>query len=440
MSVRAAAGRGARRGRLRAVAAVSATAMLLVACGNGDDNGADDDGDDNGEVALDEVEADVGVDVDEQVLRIATLDDLSGPAAAIGTPYAIGKDILVEQVNAGELDVLPEGWTIELEQRDVQYNPQEAVQAFNELSDDVLFFATVMGTPTTLPLVPISEQAGGVTIFPASLSSELAVNEYTPPIGAPYMVEAHHAVQHALDDDPDAQLGIVHQLDDYGEDGLNGFRDAAEYHDAEIVAEEGVAPGETDVTATISALQSAGATHVLLSVLPSTSGPVLGTAAQLGYEPIWYGNTPAWIDRFFDPETLPPPVYQNFRWVTGLAMWGDEELDGMEGFLDAYESYGADEHPPDFYILASYSQGKLALEAFSRALEQGDVTRDGYHEALRTIEGYDAEGLFPEAIDLETFPYATLTDTRVLSPGEDLESWEVLEDYRTPDSWEGIDE
>jgi hypothetical protein len=66
------------------------------------------------------------------------------------------------------------------------------------------------------------------------------------------------------------------------------------------------------------------------------------------------------------------------------------------------------------------------------------VTRDGYHEALRTIEGYDAGGLFPENIDLDEVPYATTTDTRVLAPGEDLESWEELRGFSTPDSWEGL--
>jgi ABC-type branched-subunit amino acid transport system substrate-binding protein len=413
---------------------VGVLALVLAACGNGDDEGAVDDG----EIDPDQVETDVGVDLDEQVLTIATLDDLSGPAAAVGVPYALGKDILVEQVNAGELDILPEGWTVELIQRDIAYNPQESVQAFNEVEDEVLTIVTVMGTPTTLPLVPLTEQSG-MTIFPASLSSELAVNEFTPPIGAPYSVEAHHAVEHALEEDAEAQFGIVYQLDDYGEDGLQGMRDATEHHDADLVAEEGVAPGETDVTAAISALQSAGATHVMLSVLPSTSGPVLGTAAQLGFEPVWYGNTAAWIDAFFDPETLPPPVYQNFRWVTGLPLWG-EDLPGMEAFIDAYESYGADSYNPDFYILASYAQGKLALEAFARALEQGDVTREGYHEALRTIEGYDADGLFPSPIDLDTFPYETVTDTRVLAPGESLDEWEVLADFATPESWEGLQE
>jgi hypothetical protein len=110
----------------------------------------------------------------------------------------------------------------------------------------------------------------------------------------------------------------------------------------------------------------------------------------------------------------------------------------MDNFLAAYEEYGSDLHPPDFYLVASYAQGLLGMEAFARALDGGDATRAGYHEALRTIEGYDADGLFPEAIDLDEHPYVTTTDTRVLAPGDTLEDWETVRDFSTPDSWEGL--
>ncbi len=408
------------------VAGMTALALVLAACGDAVDD--TDDGD---------IAADVGVDLDEQVLRIGTLNDESGPAAQIGEPFAIGKRMLVEQVNAGDLDILPEGWTVELVERDHGYNPQESVQAFQEIADDVLYFATSFGTPPTLPLVDDARERG-ITLFPASLESGMAEHEYTPPIGSPYKVEAHQAVDWAVEDaGDDLAFAIIYQGDDYGQDGLEGVREAAEHHGIDIVAEVEVAPGEPDVTGPITQVSEAGATHVLLTTLPSATGPILGTAAGQEFFPVWLGNTPAWIDAFFNEEVLPSAVYQNFRWVTGLTLWGDD-VPGMEDFLAAYEQYGSDLHPPDFYLIASYAQGLLGLEAFARALDAGDVTRDGYHEALRSIEGYDAGGLFPEDIDLDEVPYATTTDTRVLAPGEDLESWEVLRDFSTPDSWEGL--
>jgi ABC-type branched-subunit amino acid transport system substrate-binding protein len=411
---------------MRGIAAMSVVALALAACGDAVDD--TDDGD---------IATDVGVDIDEQVLRIGALNDESGPAAQIGEPFAIGKRMLVEQVNAGDIDILPEGWTVELVERDHGYNPQESVQAFQEIADDVLYFATSFGTPPTLPLVDDATERG-ITIFPASLESGMAEHEYTPPIGSPYKVEAHQAVDWAVEDGgDDLAFAIIYQGDDYGQDGLEGAREAAEHHGIDIVAEVEVAPGEPDVTGPITQVSEAGATHVLLTTLPSATGPILGTAAGAEFFPVWLGNTPAWIDAFFNEEVLPSAIYQNFRWVTGLTLWGDD-VSGMEDFLAAYEQYGSDLHPPDFYLIASYAQGLLGLEAFARALDAGDATRDGYHEALRTIEGYDAGGLFPENIDLGDVPYATTTDTRVLAPGEDLESWEELRGFSTPDSWEGL--
>jgi hypothetical protein len=47
----------------------------------------------------------------------------------------------------------------------------------------------------------------------------------------------------------------------------------------------------------------------------------------------------------------------------------------MEAFLAAYEEFGSETYPPDFYILASYTQALLGFEAFARAYAAGDVTR-----------------------------------------------------------------
>ena len=412
--------------RTRAAGA-AVVALTVAACGDAVEDDVDPD----------DIATDVGVDLDEQVVRIGALNDESGPAAQIGEPFAIGKRMLVEQINAGEIDVLPEGWTVELVERDHGYNPQESVQAFQEIADDVLYFATSFGTPPTMPLV---EDATGrnITIFPASLESGLAENEVTPPIGSPYKVEAHQAVDWAVEDGGDElSLGIIYQGDDYGQDGLDGVNEAAEHHGIDVAAAVEIAPGETDVTGPVTQLAEAGATHVVLTTLPSATGPILGTAAQLDYFPVWLGNTPAWIDQFFNEEVLPAATYQNFRWVTGLTLWGDD-VAGMEDFLAAYEQFGEELHPPDFYLIASYAQGLMGLEAFDRALENGDATRDGYHEALRSIDDYDARGLFPEAVDLDTFPYETQTDTRVLAPGESLEDWETIRDFSTPESWAGL--
>ena len=96
-----------------------------------------------------------GVDVATKTVRLGVLNDESGPAATIGKPYAAGKRFVAAIVNAGGSGLLPEGWKVELVEKDHGYNPQKSVQAYNEIKDNVLFFAQSFGTPNTMPLRPV---------------------------------------------------------------------------------------------------------------------------------------------------------------------------------------------------------------------------------------------------------------------------------------------
>lgn len=378
----------------------------------------------------------LGVDLDAKTVTIGALNDESGPAAAIGKPFTVGKQMIVEQVNAGNSGLLPAGWKLRLVERDHGYNPQRAVQLYNEIRERILFLATSFGTPNTLPLRPMLER-DGVVAFPASLSSQMAEHVYTPPLGASYKLEARRAVDwvRAEAEDPAAiALGVVFQQDDYGQDGLEGVRAAAAHHDLNLVAEQAIAPGQQDFAAVISALQQAGATHVLLATLPSATGPILGTAAQLRYMPVWIGNTASWIDRFFNPEVIPAAVFTRFYWVTGMPFWG-EDIPGMDTFLAAYENWGRERHAPDFYILTSYIQGLVQLEALSRAIDSGDLSREGYLAALRSVTAFDGGGMI-QPVDLSRFPYVTGSRTRILQPVMDEGTWRVAADFASPEGWQ----
>jgi ABC-type branched-subunit amino acid transport system substrate-binding protein len=410
------------KGLLIALVAVAAVIAVLVF------RPADESSDAPAEIVLQ------GVDMSSRTVRIGTLNDESGPAAAIGRPFAVGKRILAQVVNAGGSGILPDGWRIELVERDHGYNPQHAVQAYNEIKDDVLFIGTSFGTPNTLPLRPLLER-DNLIAFPASLSSKMAEHQLTPPLGTPYKAEAaravNWAVEHVGEDKGKLALGIIYQQDDYGADGLAGVNEAAERHGVKVVSRQAVAPGQTDYTAVVSALREAGANYVLLTTLPSGTGPILGTAAQLQYMPIWIGSTPAWIDRFFDPAVIPPVVFTNFYWVTGLPYWG-EEVPGMDKLIAAYEKHGQALNPPDFYILASYVQGLIQLEGFKRAIAAGDLSRAGYKRAMQTIENWDADGLI-QPVNLSQFPYETGMNSRVLKPNMAERGWKVVAPYASPE-------
>jgi ABC-type branched-subunit amino acid transport system substrate-binding protein len=415
---------------VRALVLAAAAIGLVAGCGDDDEQPAG-----GGGGAEQEPEVELrGVDMQNKVLSIGMLNGESGPAAVIGVPYAVGKRILAAEVNAGGSGLLPDGWTVRLVERDHAYNPQQSVQHYNAIKNEVLFIGTSFGTPNTLPLRDMLER-DEIVAFPASLSSEMARHRWTPPLGPSYRVEAMRAMDWVVAEAGgagDVKAAIVYQQDDYGTDGLEGWRAAAQHHGVTIVSEQAVAAGQQDVTAVVTALEDAGATHVLLTILPSATGPVLGTAAQLGFTPVWIGNTPAWIDRFFDPEVIPPAVFGKFHLVTGLTYWA-EEVPGMDRFVRAYERHGRNLNPPDFYILMSYVQGLAELEAFERALESGQpVTGRAYLErGVQGMSEWNAGGLI-QPIDLSRFPYVTSTRTRILKPKMGDRTWEEVAPYASP--------
>ena len=380
----------------------------------------------------DTLQSDYGVNQENKVLSVGVLNDESGPAAAIGKPYANGKRLLAALVNSGESSILPKGWTVELVERDHAYNPQKSVQAYKEIKDQVLYFGTSFGTPNTLPLLPMLK-IDDIVVFPASLSSDMAANEFTPPSGPSYRVEAMRAMDFAVSQAGDAsavKAGIVYQQDDYGKDGLDGWKAAAAHAGVTVVSEQTITPGQKDVTAVIAALKKAGATHVLLTTLPSGTGPILGTAAQLKYMPTWLGSTPSWIDAFFSPEVIPAAVFTNYHWVTGFPYWG-EQVPGMDAFLAAWETHGKELGKPDFYTLFSFVQGMLSLNAFSKALAANDVTRSGYRRGLSKVHAFDAGGML-QPLDYSQVPYQTGSAIRVLKPDMTNKTWTVAADYATP--------
>jgi ABC-type branched-subunit amino acid transport system substrate-binding protein len=374
-----------------------------------------------------------GVDLATRTISIGVLNDESGPGAAIGRPWGTGLRVLAAQINAGNSGLLPEGWKVRLVERDHGYNPQRSVQLFNEIRDQVLFIGTSFGTPNTLPLRPLLARHNLVA-FPASLSSKMAEFEHTPPIGPSYKLEVMRALDWIAAQAGGAgqvKLGIVYQQDDYGADGRDAVAEAAPKLGMAVVSEQTYAPGQPDYTAVVAALKDSGATHVVLTTLPSATAPILGVAAQLDYRPVWVGNSPSWIDRYFDAKVVPPAIFQNYHWVSSFTYWG-EDVPLMKPFLEAYEAFGRPVAPPDYYILASYGVGLIQMQALARTIQSGDVTRAGFLKALRAMNDYNTYGATAEPLDFTRFPYATGSKVRILKPDFGKRSWTVAAGYAAP--------
>src|SRR5690606_15680363 len=138
------------------------------------------------------------------------------------------------------------------------------------------------------------------------------------------------------------------------------------------------------------------------------------------------------IDGFFDPAVMPPAVFSNFYWVMGSPYWG-EDVPGMDGVLQAHQSFTGANLRPDFWTLFAYIQTLVGLEAFARTLETGAPSLEAFLLALGSFCGLGAGGLL-QPVSFATFPFVTGTRTRILRPSLAGRRWEAVAPYAEPSS------
>lgn len=373
--------------RMLALAAV--VLLAAAACRGGGDDGPGADG-----------ELNVGnVGIDGQTITIGQLSPLTGPVEVIGGPLTRGHEVYYEYVNeelGGVGRDLPEDerFTIRSETRDTQYTPDRHVEQFNAIRDDVLAIGQSLGTPTTKATLP-QLQEDPILTGPATLSVEWLAHDFMFPAGAPYAVQIINGLQHFVNEGDEIQAGIIYQDDDYGQEGINGLEFAAEQLDFDIVARSAYRQGDQDFTAQVAQMRDAGATHVVLTATPSPAGGILGTAASLGYQAKFIGQSPIWAGALFRNEQLADYMRQNLWWVTDASCeWGDTGpgCEGMEEMLQNMETYAPDQEP-DVYFLFGYTQAKLLHEILEQAISNGELTREGVIDAVADLEDVDIGGL-----------------------------------------------
>jgi ABC-type branched-subunit amino acid transport system substrate-binding protein len=377
--------------RLAAVCVAGTMAIGIAACGTGSSGGEAAGG-------SGEVQTGPGVDAKAKTISLGVLSPLSGPVAAIGKPLTAGQETYFHAVNAaGGID----GWKVKLIERDTKYDPQTQVQAFNRIAGDVAFIGQSLGSPTTKAIQPLAHQQN-MLIGAAAQDSSLVTDPAMAVIGTPYAIDNANALDYIAKQNPDAKVGIIYQNDAYGEDGLRGYHAGVETYHLDNVAETTYKVGDTDLTAQVQKMRSAGAQYVFVVAVPSTAATIVGTGASQGYNPTWVFQGPAFSEYLMssDGTTSGKPTafakaLESNVWVLGYeAQWGDTSVPGMGKFLADIKKY-APSQIPDYYFMYGYAQAKMETAVLRKAIADGDLTRAGILDAKLHLGKVDFGGLMP---------------------------------------------
>ncbi len=214
-------------------------------------------------------------------------------------------------------------------------------------------------------------------------------------VGTPYRLQVENAFDYVVNKlgISNPATGIIYQNDDYGQDGLTGYKEAISAYHLNDVAEASYAPTDTDFTSQVSLMKAKGAKYVFLSTLPVPTATIVGTAAKLGYFPQFILQSPAWANALLGVPALKPLLSK--VWVVGQgATWGDTSVPGMAQLLQDVAKY-APTQQPDGYFEFGYTESYITYAILKQAMANNDITRDGLYNAFISLHSVNLGGLYP---------------------------------------------
>src|SRR5216683_190838 len=338
------------------------------------------------------IKAGVGVNLANKTITLGILTPLSGPVAdPIGKPLTRGIEVFFKSVNDhGGID----GFKVNLVEKDSQYNPQLQVQQYGLIHNQVLMIAESLGTPTTFA---IKDQASSdhMLVSAATLSAALAKEKYLILVGTPYRLQVENAFDYVVNKlgIKNPATGIIYQDDEYGQDGLTGYKEAVAAYQLHDVGQATYAATATSFTAQVLQLKAAGAKYVFLTTIPTATAGIIGTAAALGYFPQFILQSPGWANVLLSVKAL-APLFTKLWVVAQGATWGDTSVPGMAQLLQDVAKY-APTQQPDGYFEFGYAESYITYAILNHAMANNDITRNGLYNAFISLKNVDLGGLYP---------------------------------------------
>jgi len=369
--------------RLGFAAAFVSLALVVSACGGA---GEDDDAG-GGEAGAPANTA----GFDGKTIKLGVLTPLSGTVAVIGQPLTSGNEVWFEALNAK--GGIGGKYKVELVQEDTQYQPDVAVQQYNKIKGDVVAFTQILGTAPTLAVLP-QLRTDKILAAPASLDALWVREENLLPVGGPYQVQAINAIDYYLTDGggtPESRICTMIQDDVYGEAGQQGIDFAAEKYGFTVANTQRFKVGTENYAGQIGALAGARCEMVFLVATPSDAAKIWGTAAQGRFAPQWFGQSPSYTGALAQ-SAIAPYMQQSVLIVAEGTEWGDESVPGMKQMVADVAEHSPDEKP-DYYFAFGYNQARAMTAVLEKAVELGDLSREGILEASSQLGTVTFDGL-----------------------------------------------
>jgi branched-chain amino acid transport system substrate-binding protein len=330
--------------------------------------------------------ADPGV-TETEVLLGASLA-LKGHAGFLGTQTLRGAMCYLAYVNErGGVH----GRRIRVVTYDDSYDPPMCLANTQKLiiDDQVFALFCYVGTPTTVKVLPLIEEARVplLGMFTGANALREPFNRQLINVRASYYQETGAAVRHLVHDLALRKIAVFYQYDAYGFDGLTGTELALKGYGMAPVAGGSYTRGTLDVQEGLNKIMASGAEAVVMIGTYDPCATFIRMAHERGYRPVFYLVSFVGADELarrietqhdatvLMSQVVPPPDRQD----------PSPLLTGEVGYITLLKRYYPDDQP-NFVGLEGFINARVLVEGLLRA--GPDLTREGFITAIESIHDF----------------------------------------------------
>lgn len=346
---------------------------MVLACGNTDQDTA-------------HTSQSLGI-TDDEILVGSSLA-LGGHAGYLGTQTLHGALAYIKHVNEqGGIH----GRRINVIAYDDGYDPPRCVANTQKLiiQDKVFSLFCYVGTPTTVKILPLVEEARipVVGMFTGANALREPLNRYLINVRASYYQETGAAVKHLVEELKINRVAVFYQYDAYGFDGLKGAEIALRAYGLVPVATGTYIRGTLDVADGLRRIMAEQAEAVVMIGTYEPCAEFITLSKAMGFSPVFYNVSFVGADelarllgridaKIIVTQVVPPPEVSD----SNQELWGARDYVAL---LKRY--YPADQ--PNFVSLEGYINARVLVEGLQRAGRE--LTRETFIDAIESIRNLD---------------------------------------------------
>jgi len=330
---------------------------------------------------------------DGETIKLGYLTDQSSTASVAAVSIQEGSEVYWQWLNSA--GGVAGKYQVELEVRDTMSDPSQAVGQYERIKDDVVMFAEILSTPVTQAVLEFLKEDNIIGV-PGSWAGDWVGEAELLPYGAAYeyqMINLVHWYANFSDLHSSNDVHCAVSVDDlYGEVAMDGVRYALERLGLELAEHKVFSRGATEFTAQVGALAEAGCSVVYAVSIPTEQNAMLAQAEAVSFKPVWLSALPSYLNLFAREH---PELYENVYVALDSPNLDDRSVAGLVDFLDRFADVFGDDSPNTFH-LAGYFQSIAVHALLEKAVELGDLSREGMAAAMAQLGEVDNFGLAAE--------------------------------------------